>query len=418
MHATVTIEMYEHIRRSIAAGFSLALLAGMTACFPDAEAPGARRVSVGQSSTAPLKPAQGGRLFPGLKIVSEVRSDSTPIAIDKTFVGSAFPRDGRSRLGFFGFNASGTAWRVETNPSCVGTVPTQVGNEPTIVILDSNARKNGKGPVTTTVATAFSAGGGDVLWGPTEVPGPSPRTGLVFANTPKALTGLRPPATLLDAASGAVVDLAAANGQSGTALYEYRGTALAGTADNFAAIDSGSGKTLWTAAQLDPEGSGAGAGARPLFKGSYGPSTGGVVVLDWTSPDGSTVKIIHSIRTGAPLGPVNGTAAGMATADYTSQIVLLTSRGKDGTYSITAVHPQKGVLWTTESWRQAMVASMGGGAAYAQLNGKATRMALDSGTVLAAGDYNLPVAVLADGTALFPTHQPEVYAVAIPRPST
>ncbi|BAS07621.1 hypothetical protein AHiyo4_10430 [Arthrobacter sp. Hiyo4] len=63
---------------------------------------------------------------------------------------------------------------MDTNPSCVGTVPTQVGGEAAIVILDSDARKDGKGRVSITVATAFSAADGDLLWGPTEVPGPSP----------------------------------------------------------------------------------------------------------------------------------------------------------------------------------------------------------------------------------------------------
>ncbi|SDI89653.1 hypothetical protein SAMN04488693_13122, partial [Arthrobacter subterraneus] len=94
---------------------------------------------------------------------------------------------------------------MDTNPSCVGTVPTQVGGEAAIVILDSDARSDGQGRVSITVATAFSAADGDLLWGPTEVPGPSPGTGLIFANTPKALTNERTPTTLLDAASGAVV---------------------------------------------------------------------------------------------------------------------------------------------------------------------------------------------------------------------
>ncbi|BAS07620.1 hypothetical protein AHiyo4_10420 [Arthrobacter sp. Hiyo4] len=53
--------------------------------------------------------------------------------------------------------------------------------------------------------------------------------------------------------------------------------------------------------------------------------------------------------------------------------------------------------------------------AYAQVNGKAARIDLDSGANLALGDYALPVAMLSDGTALFPTDQPGTYAVAVPR---
>lgn len=402
--------MSKHIGGSVTVSVTLAALLGVTACLPAAERPGARRVDIGEPPTTASVSAQSGRLFPGFEITSEVETDSTPFAVGKTFVGSAFPRDDRSRLSFYGFDATGTTWRVDTNPSCVGTVPTQVGGEAAIVILDSDARKDGQGRVSITVATAFSAADGAPLWGPTEVPGPSPGTGLIFANTPKALTSARTPTTLLDAASGTVVDEPA-----GTALYEHQGTALEGGADSFSAFDSGTGETLWTTAQLSPGPSVAGARATARFEGAYGPSTGGLVILEWADPAGAAVSVVHDLRTGVPLGKVEGTPSGMATVDDSTQTVLLTSQRTDGTYSITAARAREGILWRMESDSPALVAAAGAGMAYAQVNGEAARLELDSGTILASGDYALPVAVLPDGTALFPTDQPGTYAVAVAR---
>ncbi len=391
---------------------SLVALLGVSACLPVTERVGAQPVEVGEPPTTVSGSAHSGRLIPGFDITSEVRTDTTPFVVGGTFIGSAFPRDGRSQLSFYGFDASGTDWRVDTNPSCVGTVPTQVGGEAAIVILDSDARRNGPGGVSATVATAFSAADGVPLWGPTEVPGPSPGTGLIFANTPKALTNERTPTTLLDAASGAVVDEPA-----GTALYEHHGTALEGTVESFSAIDSGSSETLWTSAQLSPGPFGVGREAAARFEGSYGPSTGSLVVLEWADPAGTdtAVAVIHDLRTGAPLGRVDGTPSGMAAVDDATQTVLLTSQRADGTYTITAARPRKGILWTSESDSPAQVSTTGAGMAYARINGQATRIELDSGSILTSGEYVLPMAMLPDGTALFPTDQTGMYAVAKPR---
>ncbi|MEC5193357.1 MULTISPECIES: hypothetical protein [unclassified Arthrobacter] len=68
------------------------------------------------------------------------------------------------------------------------STPTQFGGEAALVLLDSDARKDTKDRISITVATAFSTADGDLLWGPTEVPGPSPGNGLIFANTPNALS--------------------------------------------------------------------------------------------------------------------------------------------------------------------------------------------------------------------------------------
>lgn len=314
-------------------------------------------------------------------------------------------------MSFYGFDATGTTWRVDTNPSCVGTVPTQVEGQAAIVILDSDARTDGQG-VSTTVATAFSAAGGDILWGPAEVPGPSPGTGLIFANTPKALTSKRTPATLLDATSGAVVGEPA-----GMALYEHHGTALEGTADSFSAIDSRSGETLWTSAQLSSGPFGVSRGASARFEGSYGPSTGSLVIVEWAAPAAAdtTVAVIHDLRTGAPLGRVDGTPSGTAAVDEATQTVLLTSQRADGTYSITAARPGKGILWTRESDNPALISATGAGTVYARINGQAAQIELDSGTILATGEYVLPIAILPDGTALFPMDQTGTYAIGAPR---
>ncbi|WP_182977048.1 PQQ-binding-like beta-propeller repeat protein [Arthrobacter cheniae] len=404
--------MYKHkLRGSVVVGVSLAVLLGATGCLPAGEQSGAQRVDVGEPLMTASDSTAGEGLFPGFDVNSEVRIDSTPFAVGGSFIGSAFPRDGRSMLSFYGFDATGTTWRVDTNPTCVGTAPTQVRGEAAIVILDSSTRNDGQG-VSITVATAFSAADGDVLWGPTEVPGPSSGTGLLFANTPKALTSERTPATLLDAASGAVVDESA-----GPALYEHHGTALEGTADNFSAIDSRSGETLWASAELSPDPFGVSPAASARYEGSYGPSTGGLVIVEWADPAGAVapVSVIHDLRTGAPLGRVDGTPSGIAAVDDASQTVLFTSQYAEGGYVVTAARPGKGLLWAKEFASQAQVSTIGAGMVYAQVDGQAARIDLDSGTILTSGQYTLPMAMLPNGTALFPTDQAGTYTVATPR---
>ena len=56
----------------------------------------------------------------------------------------------------------------------------------------------------------------------------------------------------------------------------------------------------------------------------------------------------------------------------------------------------------------------GPGVAYAELDGVAAEIDIDSGAILDTGDFVLPVSMLPDGTALFPTKQRTVYAIAVP----
>lgn len=400
-------EMFEHIRRRMALSISLIALLVVTGCLPDTERTGARRVDIGEPPTTAPQTELDNRLFPGFEVASEVRIDSTPFAIGDTFVGSVFPHEGNSQLSFYGFNATGTIWRVDTNPSCVGTVPIRVGDEAAIVILDSDARKDGRGKVSTTVATAFSAADAKPLWGPTEVPGPSPGSGLIFANTPKALTNERTPATLLDAASGVVVGEPA-----GMALYEHHGTALQGTAESFTAIDTSSGDTLWSSTQLSPGFIDVNAGSSARYDGDYGPATGNILILNWTDSAGQSVAVLHDFRTGAALGQVDGIPSGEATVDDATQTVLLTSQRANGAYRITAVRAGKGVIWTKDSDSPAATTAAGAGVAYARVDGQSVKIDLQSGKTLTSGEYALPIAVLPDGTALFPTNQDGTYAVA------
>ncbi|MCW2135290.1 hypothetical protein B0G38_004481 [Arthrobacter sp. VKM Ac-2550] len=367
------------------------------------------RVDIGNPPTSLHGETADPRVFPGFEVTSEVRIDSAPASAGATFIGSVFPRDGRSSLSFYGFNAEGTLWRVDTNPSCVGTVLTSVGGQPAVVILDSDARQDGQGPVSVTTATAFSAASGEVLWGPTEVPGPSAGNGLIFANTPKALTAGTTPGTLLDASTGTVVETPAGE----TALYEHHGAALIGSGTGFSAVDTGSGGTLWSADELTRL-SGTTAGATVRFTGSYGPATGGIVVLRWEEQGKEPQDAIYSLRTGEPLGQLAGSPAGMAAVEESSGTVLLASELADGSQMNTAVRPDEGTVWTKSFARSARVTAAGPGVAYGELDGVAAKIDIESGAILDTGDFALPVSMLADGTALFPTKERTVYAVAVP----
>lgn len=404
-------QMYKHYSRVMVTALSAPALLLLSACSGGGSGVGAQRVNVGEPLTRAVSSAGGEDYFPGFRPVSSVSVDGAPKGTGSAFTGSVFPAGGRENLSFYGFNSSGTRWRIDTNPSCVGTVLTSVNGEPSIVILDSDARTDGKGTVSVTVATAFAVDDGEKLWGPTEVPGPS-TGGLIFANTPKGLTAEKAPGTVLDADTGAAVDLAA---RPGTALYEHHGTVLLGDGPALSAIDAGSGQVLWSSSDLrrppgaDPE-------ADVVFRASYGPSSGGVVVLEWTAAGDSSVPVVYDLQTGKELAQASGTPAGIARVDAATGTVLFTARQPSGDHVLQAVRPGTGLLWSKAA-KDAEVFAAGHEAVYARLNGTSAKMDLESGAILESGQFVLPEAVLADGSALFPTREGSTgYVLAKPEP--
>ncbi|MDZ4351657.1 MAG: hypothetical protein U1B81_03415 [Arthrobacter sp.] len=402
--------MYKHYSWVMVTALSAPVLL-VSACSGGGPGVGARRVDVGEPLTRAVSNVGGESYFPGFSPVSSVSVDSAPKGSGSVFTGSVFPAGGRENLSFYGFNSSGTRWRIDTNPSCVGNVVTSVNGEPSIVILDSDARTDGKGPVSVTVATAFAVDDGDKLWGPTEVPGPS-TGGLIFANTPKGLTADKAPGTVLDADTGAVVDL---NARPGTALYEHHGSVLLGHGPALSAVDAGTGQLLWNSSDLSRP-PGADPEAHVVFRGIYGPSTGGVVVLEWAPSGGAGGPVVYDLQTGKELAPASGTPAGIARVDAATGTVLFTARQPSGDHLLQAVRPGTGLLWS-KAVKDAEVFAVGHGAVYARINGTAARMDLESGAVLDSGQFVLPVAVLADGSALFPTRESSTgYVLAEPEP--
>ena len=382
----------------------------LSACSGGGSGVGAQRVEVGEPLTRAVSSPGREDYFPGFRPVSSVSVDSAPKGSGPAFTGSVFPADGRENLSFYGFNSSGTRWRVDTNPSCVGTVLTSVNGEPSIVILDSDARTDGKGPVTVTVATAFAVDDGEKLWGPTEVPGPS-TGGLIFANTPKGLTAEKAPGTVLDADTGSVVEV-----DAGVAVYEHHGTVLFDSGVVLTAVDAGSGEALWSTGEMSRP-PGADPDARPVFRGQYGPSSGGVVILEWATASGAGVPVAYDLLTGENLVQVPGEPAGIAKVDDASGVTLLPAQQANGAYTLTAVHPGKGLLWRQE-FRDLEVTAVGGVAVYARINGAAARIDLESGAVLESGQFVLPEAVLADGSAIFASRESSAgYVLAKPEPT-
>lgn len=388
--------MYKHyswVRMAALAVPALFLLSACSAVSPEV---GAEPVPVGEPPTRPLSDPGPEGFFPGFHPVSNVEIDSAPKGAGTAFAGSVFPAGGREDLSFYGFNPAGALWRIDTNPSCVGSVVTRVGGEPSIVILDSDARTAGQGPVSVTVASAFAMDDGERLWGPTKVPGPS-TGGLIFANTPKGLSAEKAPGTVLDADTGAVLE---ADPGLGAAVYEHHGTVLFDSGAALTAVDAGSGEALWSTGEVSRP-PGAAPDARPVFRGHYGPSSGGVVILEWATAAGAGVPVAYDLLTGGNLVQVPGEPAGIAKVDDASGLTLLPARQANGAYTLTAVHPGRGLLWRQE-FRSLEVTAVGGGAVYARINGAAARIDLDSGAVLESGQFVLPEAVLADGSAIFP----------------
>ena len=389
------------------------LAATLTGCAPTADTLGARTVRpdsiTAENDTTPR------RIVPGLTASGTVESDRAPVAADDVVVSLRFPDSERGRLSFVGATSAGTRWQIDTNPSCVGSALTRAGDEELIVVLDSDARLDGGRVATRTVATAFRTDTGKRVWGPVDVPGPIQGPGLIFSSTPKAIVSADPVSrVMLSAHDGSVVvdETASDDVQID---YESNGVGIVRVAGELRAMDSRTSRTLWDSDSLArPDGTDSTWLASVDATADTSRAT--VVVLRWDDPDGAQVVAAHNLRTGRVLGLLPGALEAHTVSSPSGSHIVVASTQTPGATTLTAIGPIKGTLWTRSMTGTVTLESASDATLYVRNDAHGVALNLASGAERARGDFAVPLAVLADGTAILPTGNQSRYLLAAPTP--
>ena len=388
------------------------LAATLTGCTPAADTLGARTVrpeSITVDSSETPK-----RIAPGLTATGTLQSDRAPAAADNVFVSMIFPDGERDQLSFVGATSAGTRWQIDTNPSCVGSALTRAGEEELLIVLDSDARLAGGRVATRTVATAFRTDTGEQVWGPVDVPGPIQGPGLIFSDTPKTIVSAEPVSrVMLSAHDGSIV----ADETSSDEVqidYESNGVGLVRTAGELRALDTRTSDTLWDSASL----------ARPDGTDSTWSVTvdetadtprGSMVVLRWAAPDGAQVVAAHDVRTGRVLGALPE-ARDAVTVSSPSGSHIVVASPESGATILTAIDPVEGPLWARHITGTVTLESASDATLYLRNDAQGVALNLASGVERARGDFAVPLAILADGTAILPTGDQSRYLLTTTTP--
>ncbi len=399
-----------------AAGAATATLASvvlLAACSGSPSQLGAHRVSdivnlVDFTATSAMPALPSDYLATGI-----VQFDSQPAVSDNVFVSTLFPNSEVEDLNFIGLSEAGIRWQIETNPSCVGFVLTRDGDRELIVILDSDTTAEAGKLATRTVATAFESESGAIAWGPVNVPGPARGSGLIFADTPKGIVSDDVlPAVMLSAHDGTVSAAEDATGAS-TIEYESNGTGLIETAGLLTAVDTTTGEIRWDANTLsrptDVESSSAVSVADDV-------SQEDIVFLDWVDSAGDSVVSAHNVKTGAMLAEFSGHVTGPSIIDESSENLAVSSfRPTDGATILTAIDPDSGTLWEQVLESDMTPVSASDKVIYLRGGMGNVTITWSDGHMQQRGQGRIPMAVLPNGTGLFPTGDPYEYVLASPQ---
>ncbi|MDJ0322657.1 hypothetical protein QMG61_02620 [Cryobacterium sp. PH31-AA6] len=284
-----------------------------------------------------------------------------------------------------------------------------------IVVLDSDAQVAGGRLATHTVATAFRTDTGKQVWGPVEVPGPIQGLGLIFADTPKAIVSVDAASrVMLNASDGSVVADESTTGDV-QIDYESNGVGLIRIDGELQAMDTRTSLTLWNSTSLPrPDGTDStwSAGVDETVE----TSRGDVVFLRWTAPDGEWVTAAHNARTGNFLGSIPGGLIPATVESPSRNRIVEASMPAPATTILTALDPDEGILWAKNVSGTVTLESASDNKLYLRNGAQGVALTLDSGDELARGDFAVPRAVLADGTAILPTGNQSKYLLARPTP--
>ncbi|TFC84279.1 hypothetical protein E3T23_00255 [Cryobacterium cheniae] len=386
--------------------------ATLTGCTPTADTLGARTVRpesiIFDTDETPR------RIAPGLTAAGTLESDRAPIAADGAFVSMIFPDGEREQLSFVGATSTGTRWQIDTNPSCVGSALTRAGEEELIVVLDSDARLAGGRVAMRTVATAFRADTGAHVWGPVDVPGPIQGPGLIFADTPKAIVSAAPTSRVMLSAHDGSVVADETRSDDVQIDYESNGVGLVRIAGELRALDTRTSSTLWDSVSLArPDGTDSTWSAS--VDETAGASRGTMVVLRWAAPDGAQVVAAHDVRTGRVLGSLPE-ARDMVTVSSPSGSHIVVASPAPGATILTAIDPVEGLLWARHITGTVTLESASDATLYLRNDAQGVALNLASGLEHARGDFAVPLAILADGTAILPTGDQSRYLLTTTTP--
>ncbi len=163
--------------------------------------------------------------------------DQVPKELDGYLLGLVHPGDGEP-LRFVAVREDGTLlWQAERPPSCTGYALSWADDRPVAVLTD--VAPGGGDTISETTASAYDLESGELLWGPTPVPGPHQGPGTVFAApAPGAAMGETGPRVALDPATGEEWEV----DECDVVVGEYGGVVL--TADDDVLTANGRG-TSW-----------------------------------------------------------------------------------------------------------------------------------------------------------------------------
>lgn len=401
-------------RRARAACCAVIILAAtLTGCTPAAHQLGARTVP--PESITVDGDARPGRIAPGLTATGTVESDRAPVAAAGAFVSMIFPDSERGQLSFVGATSAGTRWQIDTNPSCVGSAFTRAGDDELIVVLDSDARLDGGRVATRTVATAFRTDTGEHAWGPVDVPGPIQGPGLIFSNTPKAIVSADAVSRVMLSAHDGSVVVDETTTDDVQVDYESNGVGLVRSAGELRAMDTRTSNTLWDSASLArPDGTDSTWSAS--LDETADTSRGDVVFLRWAAPDGAQLVAAHNLRTGQVLGSLPGAPEAHTVSTPSGSHIVVASTLAPGATVLTAIDPLEGTLWARRVTGTVTLESASDATLYLRNDAQGVALSQASGAERARGDFAVPLAVLADGTAILPTGNQSRYLLAVPTP--
>ncbi len=322
--------------------------------------------------------------------------DDVPRTGGGMFVGLVFPTDDQADLSITGVAADGsTRWAVRTNPSCVGYGVTSVAGTAAAVVLASDADNREGRIATRTTANAYDVRDGSRLWGPSPVPGPMLGPGLIFGQaTPSIVGGAQGERVMLAAHSGAPVPPPA---EDAVPLYEHHGTGLFGRDGTVTAVDTATGAVLWDSGTLQaPPGFGDGPRDVELLDAATA-STGDVVALRWTRPDGDTGETaLHELGSGRLIAALGDQPELRTTVDRKTRTVV--TSGLDQYRTARAFDIGTG----TELWRDddgvgsLEITLVHEGTGYGTRAGRSVAVDVRTGDTLSDGDWPVPVAGASD----------------------
>ena len=337
---------------------------------------------------------------------------SEPKAVGSSFVGISQDREGGD-VHFLGVDRQGrTQWSARRDPECTAFAVTHstVEDKELVVLLDKERDPEQGLFATRTSASAYDPDTGELVWGPTEVPGTLSGPGLVFAAMQGSVMSDRTgPKVALDPNTGDVV----ADEQDGdTVLHEHHGTLLVHRDGGLRAFDP-HGETLWDHNELDiPEEVGA-----ESVRVRYGPrpesDSGYSLLLEWvasaTDEDDESDEILlytlHDLHTGERLLTLDPGEEPHLLGDGRGRTVLLAvpiGEDEPRIHGVAASDPTS--IWKLPATSEERLRDLVGGTVHTTDGERHRAIDADTGSIDHEGDSErsevVPVAALDDGPAI------------------